>query len=118
MCQLFIDDILKTFKKETNQLWVLIILTSTHSTNLIAWYREYDARLTVSGNDPIGRDASNLKNRRIFHALKIYLSRYGPYCQYRTPGSHAWNRTGDDYHKITTLFVKFHDEIGKIMILT
>ena len=63
MCQLFIDDILKTFKKETNQLLVLIIMTSTHSANLVAWYREYDVRLTVSGNDPIGRDESNLKNR-------------------------------------------------------
>ena len=88
-------------------------MTSTHSANLVAWYREYDVRLTVSGNDPIGRDASNLKNRRIFHALYIYLSRYSPYCQ-GTPGSHAWNRPGDDYHKIPSLFVKFHDEIGKL----
>ena len=103
MCQLFIDDILKIFKKKINKPTVgvnnndqprwpahiaLILLLgrlvplpaaipssdelyrrSDRGPVLVAWYREYNVRLTVSGNDPIGRNASNLKNRRIFHAL-------------------------------------------------
>ena len=56
MSQLFIDDILKTFKKRNKyQLWVLILMTSTPSANLVPWSGIAKLMLTVSGNDRIGR---------------------------------------------------------------